>query len=81
MGGVQGEILVPFLVLGGDLRCGIVLPLDGVPVVSAGFEPFRVEPDRGLSASMYTNAMNEVTRILHQIEQGEPHAAGAALTG
>ena len=38
-GGVQGRNSCTFLVLGGDLRCGIVLPLDGVPVVSAGLAP------------------------------------------
>jgi len=62
-----------------DMRRDVVSPLDGLPVIAAGGAPPGWHRT-GVSQPFCTlTAMNDVTRILNQIQQGDPHAAGQLL--
>jgi RNA polymerase sigma factor (TIGR02999 family) len=54
-------------------------PVVGVPALSAGLAPPASNHTQYFRQLCALTAMTEVTQILHQIEQGDPHAASQLL--
>jgi RNA polymerase sigma factor (TIGR02999 family) len=61
------------------MGCGVVSPFDGVPVLSAGGAPPGSNRTGVCRTPCTLTAMSEATRLLHQIQQGDPHAARQLL--